>query len=112
MSDEIRCEALTASGKQCARLAKEDSSFCGIHKNSIETSVEKPVVNTMILPKLKQIVRYISRTGISIPGGAWSAEQIEDYVNTYIDLGYRPFNTHYLGENPEGYGILYILVKD
>lgn len=35
---EGRCKAITKSGKQCSRMAKDDSGFCWQHKGSQSTS--------------------------------------------------------------------------
>ncbi len=62
-----------------------------------------------VLPKVKQIIRYISRQAPSIEQEHFSVQEVDDYLSFWILQGYELFNTHYLGENPEGFGVLYIL---
>jgi len=64
------------------------------------------------LPKVKQIIRYISRVAPDPEDQHYSVYEIDAYVSEWIDNGYKLFATHYLGENPEGFGVLYILVKE
>ena len=62
------------------------------------------------LPAVKQIVRYISDQGIEL-NGAEPVWQIDEYLSYYVKAGYTLVRTHYLGKNPEGYGMLYVLTK-
>ncbi len=62
------------------------------------------------LAPLKLIVRYLSKSG-NYAGDAFPSHDVETYIGSYIDLGYTLLNTHYMGENPEGVGVLFVLVK-
>jgi len=62
-----------------------------------------------VLPKVKQIIRYISRQAPDPQSGHFGVGEIDSYLSGWIGQGYELFNTHYLGENPEGFGVLYIL---
>ena len=63
-----------------------------------------------VLPKVKQIVRYLSK-GYSDPQqDHFSVQEVDDYISFWINQGYGLFNTHYLGETIEGFGVMYILV--
>jgi len=63
------------------------------------------------LPPVKQIIRYISRQAPNPLQEHYSVGEIDSYVGSWIEQGYKLFNTHYIGENPEGFGVLYILVR-
>lgn len=63
------------------------------------------------LPFVKQVIRYISRTGGDPQSGHYSVFDVDAYLSEWVEKGYELFNTHYLGENPEGFGVLYVLVK-
>ena len=62
---------------------------------------------------VKQVIRYISKQNRSMQvSGEWSVEDVDNYLSEWLNKGFRLFSTHYLGENPEGYGMMYVLVKD
>ena len=104
--DDNKCEAITASGNQCKQSAKEGSQFCGLHSKG-----ELAVVGVE-LPRVHHIMRFFARKGLTIPEGAFAGDELDAYLSYWVGLGYKLFNTHYLGENPEGFGFMYILVKD
>jgi hypothetical protein len=65
-------------------------------------------------PAMLNVIRYISKSGVSMPqAGAYSNEEVVEYLSEIIDGGYKLFDTHYLGEtkDPDAYGILYVLEK-
>ena len=39
-------------------------------------------------------------------------DAIDNYISHWINQGYSLANTHYLGENPEAIGVLYVLVQE
>jgi hypothetical protein len=43
--------------------------------------------------------------------GAVPREQIDRELSDWFAQGWKLFNTHYLGEMPEGFNILWILVR-
>lgn len=64
-------------------------------------------------PKVYQVIRYISRKNVtSEQEGAYSVSEINFYLTEKINEGYKLFATHYLGEVPEGYGMLYVFVRE
>jgi len=63
------------------------------------------------LPNVKQIIRYISKQFANPQEGHYSVGEIDAYISEWMDRGYTLFNTHYIGEAPEGYGVLYVLVR-
>lgn len=67
-----------------------------------------------VLVPVKIVVRYISKSGRFDPNsGAWTVEAVEGYLSTFYEQGYELFQTHYLGENPEGLGMVFVLkLKD
>lgn len=58
--------------------------------------------------RVKQIQRYISKSNLP-NGGALPVEEVDTYLDSWYAKGYVLVSTHYLGENPEGYGMLYVL---
>ena len=64
----------------------------------------------LVLPKVKQIVRYLSKLAPNPQQDHYAASEVDDYISFWISQGYELFNTHYIGENIEGFGVLYILV--
>lgn len=63
--------------------------------------------------KVKQIVRSISKSGrTDLAMGYFNVVDVDAYVGSYLDQGYKLFNTHYLGENEMAYIVLYVLVGD
>lgn len=62
------------------------------------------------LPAVKQVIRYVSRGAPNPEARHYSVDEVDEYLGFWISQGYKLFNTHYLGENPEGFGVLYILV--
>jgi hypothetical protein len=60
---------------------------------------------------LHHVIRVISRSP-GAQGGAWTLPDIEAYLADYTNHGWTLFSTHYLGELPEGYTMLWVLAKD
>ena len=63
-----------------------------------------------VLPKVKQIIRYLSKLAPDPQQDHFSVQEVDDYISFWVSQGYELFNTHYIGENLEGFGVLYILV--
>ena len=114
MSDELerQCKAITASGSQCRRSAKDGSDYCGIHDNIIGDIESAKEEIDLELPRVRQIVRYINKQGVFGSTGSWPREAIDNYLDVWLKKGYKLMNSHYLGENPEGFGVLYVLILD
>ena len=62
------------------------------------------------LPKVKQFIRYLSKMAPDPQQAHFSVQEVDDYVSYWVSQGYELFNTHYIGENLEGFGVLYIMV--
>jgi two-component SAPR family response regulator len=79
---------------------------------NFESELLQPArVSVSGLPRVKQIIRWISKMNYSNPeANFWSVQEVDAYINSWLEQGYALFNTHYIGDNPEGYGVLYILV--
>jgi hypothetical protein len=60
---------------------------------------------------IHHVIRTISKDG-SGTGGSWTAQDAEEYLAQYTFNGWTLFSTHYLDQAPEGYVIMWILVKD
>lgn len=64
------------------------------------------------LPEVKQLIRWISKTNITSPDMEYDRVQdIDLELSGLYKNGYTLFATHYLGQNPEAFGVLYILTK-
>ena len=60
-----------------------------------------------------QLVRDISKKNYTNPEtGEVSIAFVDENLNEWYAKGYKLFNTHYLGEIPEAFKVLYILVKE
>jgi len=60
----------------------------------------------------KQLIRWISKVNVTnLNTGVDSVADIDKQLGELYADGFELFSTHYLGETPEGYGVLYILVK-
>ena len=73
--------------------------------------IKEVVAEAAEMPYVKQIIRYISRTAGDPQANHWSVQEIDAYLDAWYQQGYKLYNTHYLGENPEGFGVLYIMTK-
>lgn len=63
-------------------------------------------------PYIYQIFRVISKTGGNIEEGHYSVDEVNMYLSSFRSKGYKLFATHYLGEMPEGFNMLYVLVLE
>lgn len=85
-------------------------AITGKNKTEDVETQEEAVVT--VGSSVKNVVRWISKQNISNPDlGVWAVSEVDEYLNYLYTMGYHLFNTHYLGENPEGYGVLYVLVS-
>ena len=61
----------------------------------------------------KVIVRYLSKQNVDRPDtGAFSVDTVNQFVSQWLNKGYTVKNTHYIGDNHDGYGLMIILVKE
>lgn len=62
-----------------------------------------------------QMVHHVIRTISRSPGGQGGAQALADveaYLADYLNNEWRIFDTHYLGELPEGFIMLWVLTKE
>jgi len=64
------------------------------------------------LPYMYQVQRVISKQGGNVEEGHFAIADVNSYVSSFSKQGYKLFATHYLGELPEGFNMLYVLVLD
>jgi hypothetical protein len=76
-----------------------------------QTTAAYAPVYTPELPLVKHIVRYISIQGPDASQGHFSAFEVDAYLSSWVQRGYKLLSAQYIGQNPEGIGILYILVR-
>ena len=62
--------------------------------------------------KMKLILRYLNKQNVTTANGSFSVEDVNVFVSQWLNKGYVLKNTHYVGDNPEGYGVLFVLVKE
>jgi hypothetical protein len=63
--------------------------------------------------RIKHIIRAISKTGLPMQGGQIEPlPQVEAYISSFMDQGYKLAYTVMLGQDPEMINMLYILTKD
>lgn len=61
---------------------------------------------------VKQVQRVVSKMNqTNSEAGYFSGADVDAYLTSFLADGWRLLNTHYLGENPEGYILWYVLVK-
>lgn len=59
---------------------------------------------------VKQLMRWISKNDTTdINQGFDRVQDVDIELGNYYVQGYRLFATHYIGQNPEAFGVLYIL---
>jgi len=56
-------------------------------------------------------MRTISRDNSGV-GESWKMQDIEEHLMNYFANGWSLHATHYLGELPEGYTVLWVLLKN
>ena len=61
------------------------------------------------LPRVKQMVRKFS--SFASPGSD-AVLDVDNELSSWINNGWKLFATHYMGNDPEGVSIVYILTKD
>jgi hypothetical protein len=58
------------------------------------------------------VIRVISRSGYEdVEAGYFNAATVDNYLKGYLENGYTLFSVQFLEQVPEGYKILYVLVK-
>ena len=60
-------------------------------------------------PLVHHMVRTIGEYPVE---GAVSAEFADAHVSAWIEKGYKLHSTHFIGLEPRGFNVLYILVKE
>lgn len=60
---------------------------------------------------IHHVIRTISRDG-SGTGDSWKMQDLEEHIMNYLAGGWRLHATHYLGELPEGFTMLWVLLKN
>lgn len=79
--------------------------------NNETLNLQEKIMADPNLPKVHHILRYLSKTGATIVQGAFSIADTDAYIGEWLEKGYELFNTHFVDQNPEGFGVLYILVR-
>ena len=110
-------------------LAEEHKIDLGeVEGSGVDGRVVKSDVEALVLPKLgpdaplpkvsdedvdlHTVVRVISKTNAMNPNAsAFPSVQIDAYIASFLVQGYTLANTHYLGEIPEGFIMMYILLR-
>lgn len=63
------------------------------------------------LPRILQVVRYISKGASNPDAGYFSVSEVNEYISSYLERGYELKQAFYLGEVPEAFGMMYLLVR-
>jgi hypothetical protein len=73
---------------------------------------KKQAENNRPLPQqIHHVIRTISRDG-SGSADSWRIQEAEEYLAQFLNNGWRISATHYLGELPEGYTVLWVMLKN
>ena len=62
--------------------------------------------------KFKVIVRYLNKQNVTPGDGSFSVEDVNVFISQWLNKGYVVKDTHYIGDNPQGYGLMVVLVKE
>lgn len=90
----------------------EDTAVKEVEEKVVEAKAKKVAKEPALKGQLiHHVLRVISKDG-SGEGGSWNAADIEEYLAQYTFHGWVLSSTHYLEKLPEGYLMLWILVKD
>lgn len=91
------------------RIVKSDVEVRVVPKLGVEAPVSRGKEEDV---DLHTVVRTISRTGAMTPNAnAFPIVQVDAYVASFLEQGYQLVGTHYLGELPEGFIMMYILIR-
>ena len=60
--------------------------------------------------QVHHVIRAISKEG-SFANGATPGSAVDEYIQGYLNSGWTLQSVHYLGERPEGYQFLWVLLK-
>ncbi len=64
-------------------------------------------------PLIRTVIRTISKQNYTDPTtDAWAVSDVNMHLTGFIQQGYRIAGTHYAGEMPEGYTMIYVLARD
>jgi hypothetical protein len=80
-------------------------------KKSLDGLTAEAVVDET-LTRVKTVVRYLSKNDRYTGAGdstAWPASDVDAYLNEFYKLGYTLHSCFYIGENPEGIGMVYVM---
>ena len=102
-----KCKGVKADGNQCERNAQEGTEYCFQHQPAEAVVAQEIIIEGK--PYVKQIVRYLSTSG-QYDEGAEPVWAVDQYLDAWYQQGYVLKDTHYMGQNPEGIGVLYVLV--
>lgn len=62
---------------------------------------------------VKQILRIISTQNLSeYNSNVWRVDEVDEYLRTYLDQGFRLLSAHYAGRDEAGIWMFYVLVKE
>ena len=81
-----------------ATKVKEDELF----DTATAGVLDEPLVHTM--------VRAIASTAVPV-GETQMIWEVDKEISDWVARGYHLVNTHYLGREPEGWNVMYILSK-
>lgn len=74
---------------------------------------ETKLVAEEYLPKVRVVMRFLSKMNISDPAtGEVSGVEMDAILSHYVDLGYRIVYATYAGDNPNGHGLIVFFERD
>jgi hypothetical protein len=60
--------------------------------------------------KLPPVYTFQVYVAFGMPSeGSWSPREVEGFLWSKYNEGYKLHSTHYIGQNPEGLGMVYVL---
>lgn len=76
-----------------------------------EDAPEEPVEMDFSYPPVHTMIRTISRNGQSDGQNFFNITEVDAHVGAWIAQGYELRDTHFIGEDVEGWMVMYVLTR-
>jgi len=106
----IEPESIVGTGKD-GRILKQDVEDYVQGQVAGQTDPEEEDSG----PDFHTIVRGISKSGRivrSALGAYFPSDQVDAYIRSWLEEGYKVLSVDYLGEDQDGFRVMYVLVRE
>lgn len=70
-------------------------------------------IQELTMDKMHTVIRTISRANISNhEADLWTAAEADSYLSEWLNTGWKLSSSHFVGEIPEGYKMIYVLIRE